>query len=60
MVFHITDTFVFLKGREATEEVLCDSEDEVFARETTSHAINSKTFVNIWWTPAHTIPKDNI
>ena len=38
----------FLKGREATGEVLYESEDEVFAIETTSHAINSETFVNIW------------
>lgn len=50
----------FLKGREATGEVLYESEDEVFAIETTSHAINSETFVNIWWTPAYAIPKNNI
>lgn len=37
-----------------------ESQDEVFAIETNSHAINSEAFVNIWWTPAYTIPKNNI
>lgn len=38
----------FLNGGEATGEALYESEDEVLAIETTTHAINSETFVNIW------------